>query len=275
MTALLLELDDAERRLRPNGASYLGVRPIPIARIVGTEGRANDFDRDFRPRRADVRARLRRIADAFPAGDFPPIVATKLGDAYFVVDGHHRVAVARRRGLEWIDAEITERRAAWPLSAAADPVELLHAEQERLFLERSRLGAARPGVRFRFSRPSGYAELLEHVRLHGYERLVAARRPIPVAELAADWYEHAYLPALEVIRDGGLAEACPEATDADRVLYLHQRHRELAVELGELALDDAGRLVADERWRSRPRRRRRRRARQADAASGASPTVSK
>ena len=45
--------------------------------------------------------------------------------------------------------------------------------------------------------------------------------------------------------------------------------------LGELSLDDAGRLVADERWRSRPRRRRRRRARQADAASGASPTVSK
>lgn len=257
MTSPLLELDDTERRLRPYAGSYLGIRPIPVAQIVGTEGRAHDFDRDFRPRRAGVRARLRRIAEAFPDGDFPPIVVTKLGEAYFVVDGHHRVAVARRRGVESIDAEVTERRAIWPLSAAADADELLQAEQERLFLERSRLAAARPGVRIRFSRPSGYAELLEHVRLHGYDRLVAARRPIPAAGLADDWFERAYLPALEVIRREGLAEACPEATDADRVLYLHQRRRELSVALGELALDEAGRRVAEERWRSRPRRLRR------------------
>ena len=254
MTASLLELDDVERRLRPYASSYLGIRPIPVARIVGTEGRVNDFDRDFRPRRAGVSARLRRTAEAFPGADFPPIVVTKLGDVYFVVDGHHRVALARRRGMESIDAEVTERRAAWPLSADADAGELLHAEQERLFLERSSLAAARPGVRIRFSRPSGYAELLEHVRLHGFERLAAAGGPIAAAELAADWYERAYLPAVEVIRQEGLAEACPEATDADRVLYLHQRRRELSVALGELALHDAGRRVADERWRSRSRR---------------------
>lgn len=258
MTSPLLELDDAERRLRPYAGSYLGIRPIPIAQIVGTEGRARDFDRDFRPRRAGVRARMRLIGEAFPDGDFPPIVVTKLGEAYFVIDGHHRVAVARRRAMESIDAEVTERRAIWPLSAAADADEFLHAEQERLFLERSGLAAARSGVRIRFSRPSGYAELLEHVRLHGFDQLVVAQRPIPAAELAADWYERAYLPSLEVIRNEGLAEACPEATDADRVLYLHQRRRELAVELGELALDDAGRRVAEERFGSLPRRLRQR-----------------
>ena len=101
-------------------------------------------------------------------------------------------------------------------------------------------------------------ELLEHVRLHGYDRLVSASRRLPAAELAADWYERAYLPALEVIEREGLADACPEATDADRVLYLHQRRRELSVEVGELALNDAGRRIAEERWRSRPRRLRRR-----------------
>jgi hypothetical protein len=254
MTAPLLELDDAERRLRPYAGSYLGIRPIPVNQIVGTEGRVNDFDRHFRPRRPGVRARLRRTAEAFPDGGFPPIVATKLGDAYFVVDGHHRVAAARRRGVESIDAEVTERQALWPLSADADASELLHGEQARLFVERSGLAARWPSARIRFSRPSGYAELLEHVRLHGYDRLVAAGRPVPAADLAADWYERAYLPTLEVIRREGLAEACPEATDADRVLYLHQRRRELAVELGELTLDAAGRRVADERWRGRPRR---------------------
>ena len=258
MTSPLLELDDAERRLRPYAASYLGIRPIPVAQIVGTDGRVRDFDRDFRPRRAGVRERMYQIGQVFPDGDFPPIVVTKLGEAYFVVDRHHRVAVARRRGVESIDAEVIERRAIWPLSAAADADEFLDAEQERLFLERSGLAAAHSGVRIRFSRPSGYAKLLEHVRLDGYDRLVAARGPIPAAELAADWYERTYLPLLEVIRSDGLAEACPEATDADRVLYLHQRRRELSVELGALTLDDAGRRVAEERWRTRQRRFRRR-----------------
>ena len=50
----------------------------------------------------------------------PPILVYQLGDAYFVIDGHHRVAVARRKGTEQIDAEITELRTDWTLPADAD-----------------------------------------------------------------------------------------------------------------------------------------------------------
>jgi hypothetical protein len=32
----------------------------------------------------------------------------KIGGAYFVLDGHHRVSVGRYHGVEWIDAEVTE-----------------------------------------------------------------------------------------------------------------------------------------------------------------------
>ena len=46
----LLELDDVERRLKPFARRYVGVRPIPIDRIVGTEGRAAAFTRDFSPK---------------------------------------------------------------------------------------------------------------------------------------------------------------------------------------------------------------------------------
>jgi hypothetical protein len=35
----------------------------------------------------------------------------KIGDAYFVEDGNHRVSVARYQGVEMLDAEITEFRA--------------------------------------------------------------------------------------------------------------------------------------------------------------------
>ena len=34
----------------------------------------------------------------------------KIGDAYFVEDGNHRVSVARYQGVQWIDAEVVELR---------------------------------------------------------------------------------------------------------------------------------------------------------------------
>jgi hypothetical protein len=39
------------------------------------------------------------------------VVLNKVGDLYFVVDGNHRVSVARYHGVEMIDAEVTEFRA--------------------------------------------------------------------------------------------------------------------------------------------------------------------
>ena len=40
----------------------------------------------------------------------PPVTLYKLGDDYFVQDGHHRVSVYRFHGVEWLDAEVTEFR---------------------------------------------------------------------------------------------------------------------------------------------------------------------
>jgi hypothetical protein len=106
----LLPFDEAERRLRPFARRYVGLRAIPVAQIVGTESRGGDFDRHFLPRRPTIGERWRRVEQTFPDGDFPPIVVYQLGDAYFVVDGHHRTAIARQRGMETIDAEVTELR---------------------------------------------------------------------------------------------------------------------------------------------------------------------
>ena len=100
----LLPLAEAMRRLRPHQHVYVGIRAIAVADVVGSEGRVGDFDRDFLPRRNDLGARWRRLDQMYPDGGFPPIVVRKLGDVYFVVDGHHRVAIARQRGIETVDA---------------------------------------------------------------------------------------------------------------------------------------------------------------------------
>lgn len=99
MEAGLLSLAQATERLRPSRRVYRGVMPIDVASIIGTADREHDFDRQFTALQPNVRDRQRRLARAFPDGAFAPIVVEKLGDAYFVVDGHHRVAIARRRGM--------------------------------------------------------------------------------------------------------------------------------------------------------------------------------
>ena len=140
----LLPLEEATRRLRPFERHYVGLRPIPVNQVVGTDSRGGDFDRDFLPRRPEIGTRWRQVEQAYPDGDFPPIVVYQLGDAYFVLDGHHRVAIARQRGMLTIDAEVTELRARWHLRPDADIVELIHAEQQRIFMDESGLDRTRP-----------------------------------------------------------------------------------------------------------------------------------
>jgi hypothetical protein len=225
----LLSLEEATSRLRPFARRHLGVRPIPVAQIVGTEGRSADFDRAFAPRRRDVAARLRQVAAAFPDGAFPPIAVQRLGEAYFVVDGHHRVAAARRRRVELIDAEVVELRARWPLRADADAAELVHAEQERLFMQESGLGSVVPDLLLRFTLPVGYLQLLDAIRLHGQRRMRDGGRVLLPHEIAADWYEREYLAVVAVIRELGLGGACPDATAPD--VYLHALAARLALRL--------------------------------------------
>ena len=222
----LLELDEVERRLRPFARHYVGIRPIPLDHVVGTEGRAAAFTRDFSPRHSFSRDRLRSLADAFPDGGFPPIVAVKLGETYFVIDGHHRVSLARRQGGESIDAAITEFVARVPLPPGADMVEVVLRELERVFLEDSGLADARPGTRLSASRPAVYLELLENIQVHGYHLMRKRERVLDAPEIAADWYDSIYAPVIGAVERNRLGRDYRDVPDADLFLMLHRQRRE-------------------------------------------------
>lgn len=223
----LLSLDDVSRRLGALEQTYVGVRPIPVDKIVGTVSRVDDFDRDFLPKRSKIQERWQQVEESWPDGDFPPIVVYEIDGRYFVVDGHHRVAIAKQRDIEMIDAEITELRSRTPLPADADVGSIIMAEQERRFMEESGLGRARPGATVEFSRPQGYIELLEHIKIHGYHMMMERGELLSVEEIASDWYDRVYLPTVEAIHREGLSELWPKATDADLFLWVGQRRREL------------------------------------------------
>jgi hypothetical protein len=250
----LLSLDEVSRRLRVFEQTYVGIKPIPVAKVVGTISRGADFDRDFLPRRTEIAQRWRRVEQTFADGSFAPITVYELDGSYFVVDGHHRVAVARQRGTEHIDAEITRLRSRWPLPEGADIGRIIMAEQQRGFMEESGLDRSRPEARIEFSRPQGYIELLENIKVHGYHVMTQRGEVLSVEELAADWYDRVYLPTTRAIKREGLWELFPGTTKADLFLYISQRRRELFPERGGMDIDQAVRAARD----SSPKRRSRR-----------------
>lgn len=86
---------------------YVGLRQVAIDRITGTESRERGFDRRFHPTRPGLEERWARVASARYEGiPLPPVELIRVGDEYYVRDGHHRISVARARGEKDIDALI-------------------------------------------------------------------------------------------------------------------------------------------------------------------------
>ena len=106
----LLSFDDVRReRLVANNRLHRGTRVVEVDEIVGSVGRWRDFDRSFLPARASVGHKWKRIDRAFHrAEDLPPVELYEIGESYFVVDGHHRVSVARYHDVPTVEATVAE-----------------------------------------------------------------------------------------------------------------------------------------------------------------------
>jgi hypothetical protein len=109
------------RALEDPAAAFGGVarmQVVPLVAIVGTLEPTRHFDASFRPASEVVRRRWERIALAHRRGDaLPPIELIKRPDGYYVLDGRHRVSVARALGHPDIDAQVTGAR---PRSTTAE-----------------------------------------------------------------------------------------------------------------------------------------------------------
>jgi len=105
----LLSFDDVRRELVANNRLQRGMRVVEVEAIVGSVGRWRDFDRSFLPARASGGERWKRIDRAFQRGEYlPPVELYEIGDTYFVVDGHHRVSVARYHDVPTVEAAVAE-----------------------------------------------------------------------------------------------------------------------------------------------------------------------
>jgi hypothetical protein len=105
----LLPFEDYRRELVANNRLHRGTRVVEVEEILGSVGRWDEFDRSFLPAKASLGQRWKRIDRAFHrTEDLPPVNLYKLEEAYFVVDGHHRVSVARYHDVPTVEAAVVE-----------------------------------------------------------------------------------------------------------------------------------------------------------------------
>ena len=237
----LRSLEPLLRAAGLEGRSFGGVQEIPIDRILGSvapEVKTGDFDPGFLPINRRMRERWTRIYQAMVEGDeLPPIDVYKVDDNYYVIDGHHRVSVARNLGRPMINARVINIKTRAPLGPEIDAEALLKAAEYAAFLEVTQLHRSRPAARLECSRLGRYDEIMQHIIGHRYFLSLEQHRDIPLQEAAASWYDHVYHPIAEAIRRHNVLELLPGWTETD--LYVEVTRRWMALsEEGEPAGPD-------------------------------------
>src|SRR5689334_24336827 len=221
----LLSFDEVRARLNVRGQRSLGHQIVPLDHIIGSEGRYSDFDRHFLPRSDALQHRWKTIDQAMTqAVDLPPVDLYKIGDAYFVRDGNHRVSVARQAGAAYIDAYVVELVVDIPLGPDLSVRDLLLKEEYSDFLEWTDLHTLRPDERIEFSELGGYLELVRHINAHRYYLGLQLEREISREEAVADWYDSVYMPIVRVIREQNVLTQFPGRTEADLYRWIME-HR--------------------------------------------------
>lgn len=222
----LLQFDAVRDGLWLQNGIERGVVEVPLEQIVGSLGREHEFTRAFLPRAESLRTRwesVRELAEG-PAG-FGPVELYQVGQAFFVIDGHHRVSVARSLGAATIEARVREFPTPIPLDAGSSAEDVLLKRFLADFLIATGLTPA-DADEFRVTVPHGHERLLEHIQVHRYYLGQERDREVPWADAVSSWHDGLYRPTIETIRRSGIMEEFPGRSPGDLYLFVmdHLHH---------------------------------------------------
>ncbi|MEW6093139.1 MAG: transcriptional regulator [Chloroflexota bacterium] len=222
----MLSYDEVKEKLRIGGPVYRGVQVVPLEKIAGSLNRYHQFDRAFMPLEDQIANRWQNIDRAFYQDvSLPPVVLYKIGEVYFVVDGHHRVSVARDQGQEFIDAEVRECQTKVNITPDIEPEDLEILGEKAFFLERTNLDRIRPKANIVLTIPDGFDRMLEHIAVHRYFMGLDWQHDISEEEAVGHWYDTVYQPIVRTIRRSGILKEFPGKTEADLYLWVLDRQR--------------------------------------------------
>jgi hypothetical protein len=222
----LLSFHDVKGILRPRNEIYMGMQTVPIAKIVGSEGRYRDFNKYFLPRSEFLRRRWERV-DMAKLSDIPlpAIRLYEIGGAYFVRDGNHRVSVARTKGQEEIDAEVTSLASEIAITPSMTAEELRAAVieyEKKIFYEKTSFGNLTGDTELNFTQPGRYDVIYNHILVHKYYLNQNKKEELPFEETLVSWYKNVYRPIINIIEEDMLCINFPGRCPGDLYVWIVQ-----------------------------------------------------
>lgn len=123
--------------------------------------------------------------------------------------------------------------------------DMIRDKEHAAFLEKTNINEMRPEADIQVSLPGKYEKILEHIDVHHYYLGIDQQRDVPYAEAVASWYDHVYMPLIQLIREQDLLSRFPGRTETDAYIWLID-HREF-LEGGDSQGDDqaAGESVTE------------------------------
>jgi hypothetical protein len=225
----LIPFEEVRTRLHLTQKYCRGLQDIELERIRGSVGRYSDFTSAFLPRRSHLRQRWQRVKAVVSAQGMPPIEVYQVGEAYFVVDGNHRVSIARQEGMKTIEAYVCEFETPVGLSAEADLDEVIITSEYAEFLSRTRLDKLRPGLEIVFTSPGHYRELECLITMFRDALEETQREVVSYEDALLLWCDMVYTPAVHDIKESGAMERFPDRTEADLFIWMW-RHQQKLIE---------------------------------------------
>ncbi len=251
----LLSYEEVRRKLQATTTTPRGLQDVPLDAIVGSEGRYTDFTRTFLPKHdSDMERWTRVFVGTSDLEGLPPIEVYRVGSAYFVKDGHHRVSVARQMGFSHLQGRVYEVQTRVPLTPDIEMRDLILKAEYTQFLEQTGIDDLRPEAELSVTVAGQYDRLEEHIRVHRYFMGLDEQREISYPKAVAHWYDDVYLPVITVIRERGLLRDFPNRTETDLYLWLLEHRAELQQTLGWEVDTSAAALDLADRFSTRRER---------------------
>ena len=174
----------------------LGIKEIPLDKIVGSVEKYSYFDKNFVPKNDIVKQRWINIYVGYMMDSMlPPVILYKIKDDYYVYDGNHRVSVAKFLNFASIEAEVEE---FLPTKDTKDKV----IYQEHMFFEKE------TGIEeIILSEPIKYKYLREEIE--SYTALLSKRRnrDFSLREGSEKWYKEVFLPIKGLLEENNIAKS--------------------------------------------------------------------
>ena len=234
----LIKYEDVASRLHIRQQIPAGHQMVLLNNIVGSVGRYREYTRGFYPRRAVLQDRWVMVDVTLNSmRGLPPVELYKVGEAYFVIDGNHRISVARANENKDIEAVVIECQTNVPLTVEDFTTgKWLIKAAYNDFMAQTKLDQLRPAAHWHVSHAEHYETLLQHIAVHRYltNNQVRVGDALSWEEAVLSWHDTVYMPVLEAIRAQGLTSRFKQRTETDLYIAITQ-YRERVAEQFELA----------------------------------------